>query len=63
MVIDNTPPGAYPTYNIAAMALEEEIAKQRRLDEVMRMARKRDPKYFHEVGRIANKVINQMGIQ
>lgn len=63
MVKDNTPPGAYTAYNIASIALEEEIAKQRRLDEVMRIARKRDPKYFVEVNRIANKVINQMGIQ
>lgn len=42
--------------------LGNKSAKQRH-DEVMLIARKRDPKYFVEVNRIVNDVINKMGIR
>lgn len=56
-------PNTYAVYNVAAIELEERIDKQRRLDEVMRIARTRDPKYFVEVNKIVNKVVREMGIQ
>lgn len=58
-----TEPAKYSLYNVAVIEMEECIARERRLAEVIRIARTRDPKYFVTVSNIAAKIVKDLEIQ